>query len=191
MGRGNMRKSRQEAADTRERIVNVAAREFNEGGIEGTGLADIMTAAGLTHGGFYKHFSSKDQLVAEAVEQALDRSLLSLEGFRGGRSLESIATEYLSKQHRDEFEEACPLASLGSELRFAEEETRDVASRGIERFISVIAARFPKLPPREAKTKARGVVAAMVGGMMLSRIVTDSKLSDRFLRDTKNLIVQS
>ena len=63
MGRGNMRTSRQEGADTRERIVNVAAREFNEGGIEGTGLSDIMTAAGLTHGGFYKHFSSKDRLL--------------------------------------------------------------------------------------------------------------------------------
>jgi len=88
-----MRKSRQEAADTRERIVNVAAREFNEGGSEGTGLA--YHDRGRAHaGGFYKHFSSKDQLVAEAVEAALDRALLSLEGFRGGRSLRAIATEF-------------------------------------------------------------------------------------------------
>ena len=68
-----MRKSRQEAAETRERIVKVAAREFNESGIQSTGLTEIMAAAGLTHGGFYKHFSSKDQLVAEAVEAALER----------------------------------------------------------------------------------------------------------------------
>jgi len=64
-----MRKSRKEAAETRERIVKMAAREFNESGIQATGLAEIMAAAGLTHGGFYKHFSSKDQLVGEGCEQ--------------------------------------------------------------------------------------------------------------------------
>jgi len=185
-----MRKSRQEAAETRERIVTVAAREFNEGGIESTGLADIMTAAGLTHGGFYKHFSSKDRLVAEAVERALEKSLLSMEGPKGGRSLEGIAADYLSKDHRDDFDSACPLSSLGTELRFADNGTRQVASEGIERFISVIEARFPGLPPKEAKAKAHAIVSAMVGAMMLSRIVTDPKLSDRLLRDTKDFVLK-
>jgi TetR/AcrR family transcriptional regulator, transcriptional repressor for nem operon len=186
-----MRKSRQEAAETRERIVAVAAREFNRGGIEGTGLSDIMTAAGLTHGGFYKHFSSKDQLLTEAVSQALERSQASMEGPRGARSLDGIAAAYLSKDHRDNFDSSCPVASVGTELRFAESDTRQVASKGIERFISIVAQRFPDLPPREANAKAHAIVSAMVGAMMLSRIVTDTKLSDRLLRDTREFIAKA
>jgi TetR/AcrR family transcriptional repressor of nem operon len=83
-----MRKSRQEAAETRERIVKVAAREFNESGIQSTGLTEIMAAAGLTHGGFYKHFSSKDQLVAEAIDAALERIADSMQSPKANRSLE-------------------------------------------------------------------------------------------------------
>jgi TetR/AcrR family transcriptional repressor of nem operon len=183
-----MRKSRQEAAETRERIVSVASREFNRGGIEGTGLSDIMKAAGLTHGGFYKHFSSKDQLLTEAIGQALEKSVASMEGTRGTRSLDGIAADYLSKEHRDDFDSACPLSSLGTELRFAENDTRQVASKGIERFIAIVAQRFPDLPPKEANAKAHAIVSAMVGAMTLSRIVTDPKLSDRLLRDTREFV---
>src|SRR5260370_10489532 len=157
-----MRKSRQEAAETRERIVAVAAREFNRGGIEGTGLSDIMTAAGLTHGGFYKHFSSKDQLLTEAVGHALERVLASMEGPRGARSLDGITADYLSNDHRDNFDSSCPVASVGTELRFAESDTRQVASKGLERVISIVAQRFPDLPPREAIAKAPAIVSAMV-----------------------------
>jgi TetR/AcrR family transcriptional repressor of nem operon len=186
-----MRKSRQEAAETRDRIVAVAAREFNKGGIEGTSLSDIMRAAGLTHGGFYKHFSSKDQLLTEAVGQALERSQASMEGPRGARSLDGIAADYLSKDHRDDFASSCPMASLGTELRFAESNTRQVASKGIERFISIVAQSFPDLPPREANAKAHAIVSAMVGAMMLSRIVTDTRLSDRLLRDTREFVTKA
>ncbi len=186
-----MRKSRQEAAETRQRIVAVAAREFNRGGIEGTGLSDIMKAAGLTHGGFYKHFSSKDQLLTEAIGQALEKSQASMEGTRVTRSLDEIAADYLSKEHRDGFDSSCPLSSLGTELRFAENDTRQVASKGIERFISIVAQSLPDLPPREANAKAHAIVSAMVGAMMLSRIVTDTKLSDRLLRDTREFVTKA
>ncbi len=186
-----MRKSRQEAAETRQRIVAIAAREFNRGGIEGTGLSEIMTAAGLTHGGFYKHFSSKNQLLTEALGQALEKSLASMEGQRGTRSLDGIAADYLSKDHRDDFDSSCPLASVGTELRFAESDTRQMTSKGIERFISIVAQRFPDLSPREANAKAHAIVSAMVGAMMLSRIVTDKKLSDRLLRDTREFVAKT
>jgi TetR/AcrR family transcriptional repressor of nem operon len=186
-----MRKSRQEAAETRERIVGVAAREFNRGGIEGTGLSDIMKAAGLTHGGFYKHFSSKDQLLTEAVSQALERAQASMEGPRGARSLDGIAADYLSKDHRDDFDSSCPLASLGTELRFAESDTRQVASKGLERFISIVAQSFPDLQPREANAKAHAIVSAMVGAVMLSRVVNDTRLSDQLLRDTREFVTKA
>lgn len=186
-----MRKSRKAAAETRERIVSVAAKEFKERGIERTGLADIMNSAGLTHGGFYKHFSSKDQLVAEALDRALDRSFRAMEGPRGDRSLEGLVNDYLSKRRRDDFDLACPLSSLGSELRFSDGAARKAASEGVDRFVSVVQARFPDLPANEAKAKARAIVAAMIGGMLLSRIVTDPKLSESFLKDTKKFIAQS
>src|ERR1700746_1534051 len=111
-----MRKSKQEAAETRRRIVSVAAPEVKKSGIDRTGVADVMTAAGLTVGGFYKHFSSKDQLVAEALGGALQKSLDSVETKRGG-DLEAIAAAYLSEKHRDRLESSCPLPAVASELR--------------------------------------------------------------------------
>ena len=184
-----MRKSKQEAAETRRRIVTVAAREFNKSGIDRTGVADVMTAAGLTTGGFYKHFSSKDQLVAEALGGALENSLDSVESKRGG-DLGAIAAGYLSEKHRDSLESSCPLPSVGSELRLAENDARQAITKGIDRFVSIIQACFPDLPAKEAKPKARAILSAMVGAMVLSRIVTDPKLSDQLLRDTKDFVTQ-
>ena len=180
-----MRKSRQEAAETRERIVSVAAREFNRSGIQSTGLAAIMEASGLTHGGFYKHFSSKDQLVAEALEKALERIHSSMEDL----SLKEIVGEYLSTRHRDSIEGACPLAALGSELAHVDGETREVASSGLEQIVTTIASQLRTLPPKEAKARAQAILAAMVGSMVLSRVVTDKALSESFLRDTKAFIL--
>ena len=154
-----MIKSRKEAAETRERIVKMAAREFNESGIQATGLAEIMAAAGLTHGGFYKHFSSKDQLVSEAVEKSVEGIKASMEGPRANRSLGDTVGEYLSKRHRDDSEEACPLASLGSELRRAEKRTRRVASKAVEQIVSIIEAHLTGLSPKDARSCAHAIVA--------------------------------
>ena len=110
-----MRKSKQEAAKTRERIVTVAAEEFREHGIVATGLADLMSAAGLTHGGFYRHFDSKDELVKEASAAALAAMINGLaaaaSGKRGRTGLKSVAAKYLSAEHRDHPREGCPLAA--------------------------------------------------------------------------------
>src|SRR5882724_9160490 len=95
-----MRKSKQETALTRERIVKAAASEFRQHGIVATGLADVMSAAGLTHGGFYRHFDSKDQLVAEAIEKNLDSMSLTMEKAHGDAALETIVKEYVSRTHR-------------------------------------------------------------------------------------------
>ena len=105
-----MRKSREEAAETRKRIVQAAAREFREKGIVATGLADLMKAAGLTHGGFYKHFASKDQLVAEATVAALDSII---EELAAQPTVNSAVAAYLSTRHRDSPASGCPLAALG------------------------------------------------------------------------------
>jgi TetR/AcrR family transcriptional repressor of nem operon len=186
-----MRKSREEAAETRERIVDTAAHEFGQHGIAETGLADVMAAVGLTHGGFYKHFESKGQLVAEAIEKSMDSQRLSMEKAKGDEALEAIVKVYVSSTHRDNTEEVCPVAALGSELHRADERTRDAASRGIVRLISLIESRLTYLSPKEAKSRAHAILAAMVGSVVLSRIVMSPKLSDSLLRDTREFILQT
>src|ERR1700675_5069720 len=108
-----MRKWREEAAKTRKRIVTAAAGQFRKNGIVATGLADLMTAAGLTHGGFYKHFESKDQLVAEACAEAVEVLMGRLTAAASAGPGAAVAA-YLSTVHRDNPEAGCPLAAIGS-----------------------------------------------------------------------------
>ncbi len=148
-----MRKSRIETAGTRERIVSAAARLFLDRGLETVGTRDVMKAADLTGGGFYRHFSSKDQLITEAIRAAFDRLLGMLEkevaGKTGFEALERIATLYLeqSKTHRDTAAPyLCPLAQLGSELRHSAPAVRIAAFEGHERLASLIARCLADLP---------------------------------------------
>jgi TetR/AcrR family transcriptional repressor of nem operon len=185
-----MRKSKQETAETREKILSVAAAKFIVGGLEKTGVADIMHAAGLTHGGFYKHFESKEQLVSESVALAFERSHESLQQPKAKSSLQGMLDEYLSKGHRDDPSIACPLSSLGTELQGGDEALKAIATGGIDQLVAQVRTYLPDLSPKEARKRAHAVVAAMVGAMMLSRIVKDQTLSDSLLRDTKEFLLE-
>jgi TetR/AcrR family transcriptional regulator, transcriptional repressor for nem operon len=182
-----MRKSKQQAAQTRERIVEAAAAEFRRNGIAGTGLSDLMAAAGLTHGGFYRHFESKDQLVTEACAVAIDSvadmfaAALSHGGGRNG--LEQVAATYLSASHRDGRSGGCPFAALGSELVRADENTRAVATEGISKIVDLLARQFGGMRPDVGKRRALVALSTMVGALTLARMVTDPKLSTVLLRD--------
>src|SRR5260221_13261938 len=99
-----MRKSKKETAETRARIIRKASKEFNQHGIAGTGLSDVMKSAGLSHGGFYKHFQSKDEIVAEALERRLEKSFQTLEHSADQGAIAEIINEYLSRGHRDNFD---------------------------------------------------------------------------------------
>ena len=184
-----MRKSKEEAAETRARIIRKASKEFNQHGIAGTGLADVMKSAGLTHGGFYKHFQSKDELVAEAFERSLEKSFQALEHSADEGEIAELINEYLSRVHRDNFDNACPLPALGTELWRAGGKTRQKASEGVLRFVSLVEKHLKDLPAKDRRSRAHAIVAALVGSMMLSRIVTDPKLSDRLLRDTRDFVL--
>src|ERR1700742_2814300 len=111
-----MRRSRQETAETRQHIVEAASAEFRRNGIDGTGLADLMAAAGLTHGGFYKHFESKEQVVEEslalAIESMVEAMRHTLSASPGSRGLHTAIAEYLSPDHRDEAADGCPFVAL-------------------------------------------------------------------------------
>jgi TetR/AcrR family transcriptional regulator, transcriptional repressor for nem operon len=183
-----MRKSRKETAKTHERIVKKAGHAFMRDGIAGSGLKNVMASAGLTQGGFYRHFASKDQLVSEAFEKDLDTVLRCLEEKDGDEALTEILHEYLSQKHRDDYNGACPLAALGTELPRADKRTRAAASAGLDRFIAAIENRLGS-SHKDGKARARAIAAAMIGGIIISRITTDEKLSDSILRDTKAFVL--
>lgn len=172
-----MRKSREEAAQTRKRIVTAAAGEFRKHGIVATGLNDLMKAAGLTHGGFYKHFESKDQLVSEACAEAVEALIERVSAAGSG-----AAATYLSTRHRDNPADGCPLSAIGSELGRSDEKTRAVATDGFLKLVEIMAGQFGKIPPGTARRRALVAVSTMIGALTMSRIVTDPDLSEEILR---------
>ncbi len=185
-----MRKSREETAATRRRIIESAAAQFLQNGISATGLSDLMGAAGLTHGGFYRHFESKDQVVKESCAAALDSWADKIEAAYARKrseqdALASVADSYLSPEHRDDPAQMCPLAALGSELARSDELTREAATAGLRRLIDVIAAQMPDPGGEAAGACAITALSTMVGALTLSMIVTDQRLSDRILTAAK------
>ena len=174
-----MRKSREEAAQTRRRIVEAASREFRKNGIVATGLNDLMNAAGLTHGGFYKHFVSKDQLVAEATSAALD-DLLG--GMAAHPTVSAAVASYLSTRHRDNPASGCPLAAIGGELSRSDREAREAATAGFVRLVDILAGRAGTA---EARGRALVAASAMIGAVTMSRVVSDPELSAELLSEVE------
>src|ERR1700726_3650250 len=140
-----MRKSREEAAQTRKRIVTAASEEFRKNGIVATGLNDLMRAAGLTHGGFYKHFMSKDQLVAEACAEAVGTAIFERLGDAASKRAGGAGT-HPPPGPRDNPATGCPLSAIGSELARSDEKTRAAATAGFLKLVGIMGAQFGGLP---------------------------------------------
>lgn len=198
-----MRKSKVETAETHRRIVEVAAGMFRANGIHATGLADIMAAAGLSHGGFYRHFESKDQLVAEACEAGTAGILGALEaaaGERKGRDgFRAIVDAYLSPAHRDAAEKGCPLAGMGSELARGDEGTRAAASRSVDDLTGLLAGRIgdgddsdegDDLQREANRSRAVFALSTMIGALTLARITTDPQVSASLLADARQRLAE-
>jgi TetR/AcrR family transcriptional regulator, transcriptional repressor for nem operon len=179
-----MRKSREEAAQTRKRIVTTAAGEFRKNGIVATGLNDLMKAAGLTHGGFYKHFESKDQLVEEACAEAVEALIERVTAAGSG-----AGATYLSTWHKDNPAAGCPLAAIGSELGRSDEKTRAVATDGFLKLVDVMAGQLGNAKPADARRKALVAVSTMIGALTMSRMVTDPDLSEEILKEAKKSLI--
>jgi TetR/AcrR family transcriptional regulator, transcriptional repressor for nem operon len=179
-----LRKSNLEAAQTREAIVAGAADLIRRTGIEGASLSDMMAAAGLTHGGFYRHFRNKEHLVSEALSAAGENAIATIGRSlaRGGRN--AAVDDYLSKSHRDSPTPICPFAALGSEIARSGKETKAAATEVLEKLFVTLAA---DAPDRE---KARGdaivALSTMIGAMTLARVVPDSDLSSEILDRAKD-----
>jgi TetR/AcrR family transcriptional repressor of nem operon len=190
-----MRKSKVETAKTRERIVKAAGAEFAANGISEAALARVMAAAGLTHGGFYRHFASKDQLVLEALSKTLLSLVASLELLVNGKphaqALPILVDHYVSRAHRDRPRTGCPLAALGSELARKDKKTRHAAIEGFLQLSRLIAGYLETVPLRKRAERSMAIVSAMVGAVTLARIAPDSRVSDSVLVATRDYILRS
>jgi AcrR family transcriptional regulator len=171
--------SRKEA--TLERIVDVAARAIRRSGYDGTGVADIMKEAGLTHGGFYAHFPSRDALLAEAGDRAGAESVALAAGIAAaapaGEALQRIMEAYLSDEHLAAIETGCPIAALGSEMPRQAPEVRRAATIRIKEMIDLLARQMPDWGQPEAHERAMMLVCGLVGTAVIARAVDDPKLS--------------
>lgn len=185
-----MRNSREVAAENRERIVAVAAELFRERGTTAVGVAELMEAAGMTHGGFYKHFRSKDALVNEACALSFRDPggglRAAAEAAKPGEELKIIVDRYLSRKHRDNPGKGCALAALGSEAANRASPARKAVAAGRERLVSLVA-RY--MEGADAKDRADAFVATMVGALITAR-VADGAGSDAVLRAAKRELYQ-
>jgi TetR/AcrR family transcriptional repressor of nem operon len=173
-----MKVTREQAADNRERILDAAAQLFRERGLDGIGVADLMKAAGLTHGGFYGHFSSKEELMAQACTRALDQSVEKW----NARSLSEIVQSYLSARHRDNPGTGCVIATLGSDVSHQGAPVRRAFTQGVRSLIDVLARLIPGASAAAKRRKALATYSSMVGALVLARAVDDPKLSEEILK---------
>lgn len=188
-----MRKSRAETAETRQRIVDVAAELFRANGIHATGLADVMAAAGLSHGGFYRHFGSKDHLVAEACETGLNNIVGKLEnashGHEGQEAFNAVVDAYMSASHRDGPARGCPLAGMASELARADDATRAAAVRGFEALVETLVTSDESGTKKTAdRSRAVFALSAMIGALTMSRVIADPEASAALLETVRQQI---
>jgi TetR/AcrR family transcriptional regulator, transcriptional repressor for nem operon len=168
---------------THERIVSVAARAIRRSGYDGTGVAEIMKEAGLTHGAFYSHFASREAMLAEAAAKACAESAAGVAevaaGARPGMALKAMLAAYLSGEHVEQLEAGCPLAALGSETSRQSPEVRRVVTRHIKATIDLLARQSPDWGQHGAHERALVTLSTMVGAVMLARAVDEPGLSDR------------
>jgi TetR/AcrR family transcriptional regulator, transcriptional repressor for nem operon len=168
--------------ETHERIVAVAARAIRRSGYDGTGVADIMKEAGLTHGAFYSHFSSREAMLAEAAGQACAESAAAaaevVARVPPGKALASMLGAYLSNEHVEQAEMGCPLAALGSETSRQAADVRRVTTRHIKEMIDLVARQSSDWGQPAAHERAMVTLATMVGALLLARAVDEPALSE-------------
>ena len=178
-----MRVSRAQAEENRETVINVASRLFREYGFDGIGLKDLMKGAGLTQGGFYKQFSSKDDLAALASRRAMESATRrwSDAATNNADPLEAVMKFYLSSDHRGEKAEGCPLVALGSDAARQSDEVRRPFADGIRAHFEVLDELMDNANSSNPSGKAMAILSLMVGAVTLSRIVEDEDLSQSIL----------
>jgi TetR/AcrR family transcriptional regulator, transcriptional repressor for nem operon len=180
-----MRYSREHKQETHARIVRKASVRLREKGAHGIGVADLMKEAGLTHGGFYAHFDSREALVIEAFNYAMDRATAhwrkTAAQIPADKRLSNIIETYLTAQHRDDPGHGCAVPTLGAEIARESLKTRRAFAAKLEEMIDMIADQIPGVPRKAARKQAAATLATMMGTLVLSRIAGNGEFSDEIL----------
>ena len=180
-----MRYSREHKLETHARIVKRASVRLREKGAHGIGVADLMKDAGLTHGGFYAHFDSREALVIEAFAYAMDRSTERWrklgEQTPPDKRLAAIVDSYLTTVHRDDPGHGCAVPTLGAEIARESPKTRKAFAAKLEQMVDMIAEQIPALPRKTTRKQATATLATMMGTLVLARIAGNGEFSDEIL----------
>jgi TetR/AcrR family transcriptional repressor of nem operon len=180
-----MRYSREHKLETHARIVKKGSVLLREKGAHGVGVADLMKDAGLTHGGFYAHFDSREALVIEAFAYAMDRSTERwrklAEQTPPEKRLAGIVNTYLTPVHRDDPGHGCAVPTLGAEIARESPRTRKAFAAKLEQMIDMLAGQIPQVPRKAARKQAMATLSTMVGALVLARIAGNGEFSEEFL----------
>src|SRR5437773_7585040 len=180
-----MRYSREHKQETHDRIVKKASVRLREKGAHGIGVADLMKEAGLTHGGFYAHFDSREALVVEAFTYAMDRSMERwsklAEQMPPEKRLAAIVDSYLTPLHRDDPGRGCAIPTLGAEIARESPRTRKAFASKLEQMIDMVAAQIVDVPRKTARKQAMASLATMLGTLVLARVAGNGEFSDEIL----------
>lgn len=181
----SMRYSKEHKQETHARIVKKASVRLREKGAHGIGVADLMKEAGLTHGGFYAHFDSREALVIEAFAYAMDRATerwrKMAEQTPSEKRFSAIVESYLTPLHRDDPGHGCAVPALGAEIARESPKTRKAFAAKLEQMIDMMADQISGVPPKAARKQAIATVATMMGTLVLSRIAGSGEFSDEIL----------
>jgi TetR/AcrR family transcriptional repressor of nem operon len=188
-----MRYSKEHKQETHARIVKKASVRLREKGAHGIGVADLMKEAGLTHGGFYAHFDSREALVIEAFAYAMDRSTERwrkiAEETPADKRLATIVETYLTPVHRDDPGHGCAVPTLGAEIARESPKTRKAFASKLEQMIDMMADQVLDVPRKSARKQAVAALATMMGTLVLSRIAGNGEFSDEILAAGREAVV--
>jgi TetR/AcrR family transcriptional repressor of nem operon len=174
-----------------DRIVEVAARRIREVGTEAPGVAEIMAGAGLTHGGFYKHFGSRDELIAQAAEHTYAESEAAARQVIDGADdpLAAFVDWYLSSEHRDDPGSGCSVVALGNDVARGSEEVRSAYTGQVWRYLALLDELLGSDLAERPSADATAALSTLAGAVLVARAVDDPHLSDQILRDARERLL--
>ncbi|MEA2837125.1 MAG: TetR/AcrR family transcriptional regulator, transcriptional repressor for nem operon [Bradyrhizobium sp.] len=189
-----MRYSKEHKLETHARIVKKASVRLREKGAHGIGVADLMKDAGLTHGGFYAHFDSREALVIEAFGYAMDRATERWRKLAAKtppeKRLATIVDSYLTPVHRDDPGHGCAIPALSAEIARESPKTRKAFAAKLEQMIEMIAEQMPELPRKTARKRAMASLATMMGTLVLARVAGSGEFSDDILGAGREAVLE-
>lgn len=180
-GEASMGHSRAAKSRSRDRILDIGAARFRERGFDGIGVADLMKEAQLTHGGFYRHFNSREDLVAESLEHALAQGgerMRELAASTEPAPLLALVDRYLSVAHRDNVDDSCAVCALANDVARSSDRLRDAYAAQVEYYVTLIGRLMPgKGSAKARRRRAIGAFSTMVGALAMARAVRDPEFS--------------